>query len=195
MIEYRVLGPIEALVDGRPAAITAGKQRALLALLLVHANQVVSTDVLIDGLWGARPPATVTKNLQVLVSQLRKTLGENAISTAPGGYRLQVDAAATDADRYELLLERGRRELAEGRPRVAQRTLEDALGLWRGRALSEVSYEDFARPRSSGWRSGGWPAWRNGSRRCWPTAATPTRSPSWSDSPRSTRPVSTRRRC
>ena len=145
MLQFRVLGPVEAVVGGQRAGVTAGKQRALLALLLMHANAPVPADVLIDGLWGARPPATVAKNLQVLVSQLRKVLGEGAISTVSGGYQLQVDAGATDAARYELLLERGRRELADGRPRVAERTLDDALALWRGRPYEDVSYEEFAR--------------------------------------------------
>jgi len=144
-VEYRVLGPIEVAAGGTLVPVTAGKQRELLALLLINANSPVSSDVLIDGLWGERPPATVAKNLHVLVSQLRKALGEGAIATVPGGYQLAVADGATDVERYETLLERGRRELADGRPREAQRTLEDALALWRGRAFEDVVYEDFAR--------------------------------------------------
>jgi branched-chain amino acid transport system substrate-binding protein len=87
----------------------------------------------------------VAKNLQVLVSQLRKALGEGAISTVAGGYQLHLAEGATDVDRYEALLDRGRRELADGHPRDAQRTLTAALALWRGRAYEDVTYEEFAR--------------------------------------------------
>ena len=75
-----MLGPIEALVEGRPAGLTAGKQRALLAALLIDAGRTVPVDVLIDRLWGERPPPTAVKNVQVLVSQLRRLLGADAIT-------------------------------------------------------------------------------------------------------------------
>ena len=144
-MDYRVLGPIEVAAGGTMVPVTAGKQRALLALLLINANRPMSADVLIDSLWGDHPPATVAKNLQVLVSQLRKALGEAAISTVAGGYQLNVAAGCTDAERYEVLLEEGRRQLADGNSRSAQMTLTDALALWRGRPYEDATYEEFAR--------------------------------------------------
>ena len=124
-----MLGPIEALVEGRPAGLTAGKQRALLAALLIDAGRTVPVDVLIDRLWGERPPPTAVKNVQVLVSQLRRLLGADAITTDGSGYRLRDEAA--DVTTFTALLESGRAELAAGDAREAERTLDEALALWR----------------------------------------------------------------
>ena len=139
-----MLGSIEVWRDGRPLVVAAGKQRALLAYLLIHRNRVVLRDELIDALWGAQPPATAIKNLQVLVSQLRRSLGNDAITTVGGGYMLPLSEQATDVDRYERLVEAGRGELDQGHATQAQQTFEDALGLWRGAPYADVAYEDFA---------------------------------------------------
>jgi DNA-binding SARP family transcriptional activator/ABC-type branched-subunit amino acid transport system substrate-binding protein len=147
-VEYSVLGPVEAISEGRPVPIAAGKQRMLLCCLLLEPNRVVPADRLIDQLWGARPPVTAAKNLQVLVSQLRKSLaagGPDPISTGGGGYMLRVQPGAMDVDRFEQLLATARGELAAGRPRDAELTLDRALSLWRGRPYEDAAYEDFAR--------------------------------------------------
>jgi DNA-binding SARP family transcriptional activator len=147
-VEYRVLGPIEVVADGRRIAVGAGKQRALLALLLMNANTAVSVDRAVESLWNGQPPATATKVVQVLVSQLRKALAAGAgehIVTVGGGYMLRVEPDHTDVDRFEDLLEAGRIELAGGRPHDAEETLSGALAVWRGEAYADVAYEDFAR--------------------------------------------------
>src|SRR5919201_669694 len=95
-MEFRLLGPLEVADSGRPVAVGAGKRRALLALLLLHANEVVSAERLIDELWGERPPATVAKSLHVYVSQLRKELahgngsGDGVLRTRGNGYVVEV---------------------------------------------------------------------------------------------------------
>ncbi len=143
-MEFRILGPLEVLEDGRPVELAGRRQRAVLALLLLHANEVVSSDRLIDGLWGERPPATAAKVLQNAVSQLRRSLGENVIVTRAPGYLLHVEPDAIDARRFESLLADGRRTLAEGRAAEAAATLREALALWRGPPLEEFAYEPFA---------------------------------------------------
>jgi DNA-binding SARP family transcriptional activator len=151
-VEYRVLGPLEVLDEGRSLALAGDKQRALLANLLVNANEVVSTDRLIDELWGADPPKTAGKSLQVLVSQLRKVLepdrgagmaGRLLVTRAPG-YLLLVEPEQLDVARFERLAGEGRRALAAADPERAATTLNKALGLWRGPPLADLTYADFA---------------------------------------------------
>jgi WD40 repeat protein/DNA-binding SARP family transcriptional activator len=133
-VDVRVLGPVEVSVEGRAVALGGGKQRALLAMLALKAGSTVSTDRLIDGLWGERPPATATKLVQVYVSQLRKALaaaGNGArIVTGEHGYLLRLGSEDVDARRFERLV-------AEGAGR-------EALALWRGPALDDVADEPFA---------------------------------------------------
>jgi DNA-binding SARP family transcriptional activator len=141
MLEFRILGALEVRgADGNPVPLAGQKQRALLALLLLHAGRVVPTDRLLDDLWGERPPPTANSSLQNLVSQLRKTLGRDVIVTRPPGYVLQVDAAQVDLRRFEQMLAEAR-ELAPA-PRAA--LLRDALALWRGPPLAEFAFERFA---------------------------------------------------
>src|SRR5439155_19228292 len=119
-----------------------------MAALLIDANRAVSADLLIDRLWGGQPGAAAAKNLQVLVSQMRKALAENGegpIATVTGAYMLRVAPGATDVDRFEELLAHARDQLDGGRPRDAERTLDEALALWRGSPYQGVAYEDFAR--------------------------------------------------
>ena len=104
-MDYRVLGPLEVVDGARRVEIGPGKQRSVLAILLLNANQVVSTDRLVDELWGDRPPATAAKALQVYVSQLRKALGRETIVTRSPGYELQAPPGALDLDRFQRLRE------------------------------------------------------------------------------------------
>jgi WD40 repeat protein/DNA-binding SARP family transcriptional activator len=133
-MEISVLGPVEVSAGGRPVAIGAGKTRALLALLALHEGSTVSTDRLVEGLWGEEPPATAAKMVQACVSQLRRALarsGDGAqIVTRGRGYELRLGDGGLDARRFERLI-------GEGRPRAA-------LGLWRGAPLADVADEPFA---------------------------------------------------
>ncbi len=137
-MEFRILGPIEVVDRGRTVAIRRGKDQALLAYLLLHANEVVASDRLIDELWGERPPATAVKILQNAVSQLRRALGDDRLITRPPGYLLRVDPGELDLERFESLADRGRRD-GDGK------LLREALGLWRGEPLAELRHEPFAR--------------------------------------------------
>ena len=144
-MDFRILGPLEALDEGRGIALGGSKQRALLALLLLHANETLSSDRLIEELWGEHPPATAPKTVQVHVSRLRKALGTGGmVVTRQHGYELQVDPESVDAGRFERLVAEGRSELAAGAPERAAATLEEALSLWRGPPLDEFAYEPFA---------------------------------------------------
>ena len=144
-MDYRILGPLEANEsDGRPIDLGGGRQRALLAVLLLHRNEVVSTDRLIEWLWSGSPPATAPKIVQLYVSQLRKALGSESLLTQPPGYVLKVSSGEVDAERFEQLVGRARRALADGAPEAASAQLREAHALWRGLALSEFRYEDFA---------------------------------------------------
>jgi DNA-binding SARP family transcriptional activator/streptogramin lyase len=132
-LEFRVLGPLEVSDDGRPVALGGQKQRALLALLLLHANEVVSRDRLIDELWEADPPETARTALQVHISQLRKAVGRERILTQAPGYRAVVEPGELDLERFERLV-------ADGADPAA---LREALGLWRGAPLAELG-DSFA---------------------------------------------------
>ncbi len=143
-MEFRILGPLEAIQEGRPLALGAHKQRALLALLLLRRGEVVLADRLIDELWGEQPPRAAGKSVQVYVSQLRKALGDGLLETHGRGYLLRVAPQDVDAGRFERLLERGRALLAAGDARGAAATLRDALALWRGPPLADFTYEAFA---------------------------------------------------
>jgi YVTN family beta-propeller protein len=150
-MEFRILGPLEVTDGGRQPAIAASKQRALLAILLLHANEVVSSDRLIEELWGERPPASAAKSLQVYVSRLRHALedahvngADGVIVTRGGGYLVRVGPGELDLASFERLLEEGSDALAEGAPGRAQELLREALALWRGPPLAEFAYEPFA---------------------------------------------------
>src|SRR3954469_10697171 len=137
VMEFRVLGPLEVR-DGEESLPLAGaKQRALLALLLLHANQVLSRDRLIDELWGERPPETAVQSLQVYVSRLRKLLPAETLLTRPPGYLLSVKPEELDLRRFEQLLAEGHQARADGNAARAAPTLHEALALWRGPALAE----------------------------------------------------------
>jgi DNA-binding SARP family transcriptional activator len=139
-MDFRLLGPLEVAGDEGSLALGGTKQRSLLAMLLLHANQVVSTDRLIDALWGASPPFTCGKSIQVYVSRLRKTIGDNRLVTYAPGYVLYVDPADLDLARFEQLVAEARR----ASPESASAKLNEALGLWRGPPLADLAYEQFA---------------------------------------------------
>jgi DNA-binding SARP family transcriptional activator len=140
-VEFRILGPLEVAEEGRPLTLGGPRQRALLAILLTRANEVVSNDGLIGELWGARPPRTAANALQYHVSQLRKTLGpSDAIVTREPGYLIRVAPHELDLLRFEQLVEEARRAPADR----AARLLRDALSLWRGPALADLATEPFA---------------------------------------------------
>ncbi|HKP10137.1 MAG TPA: BTAD domain-containing putative transcriptional regulator, partial [Gaiella sp.] len=144
-IEFRILGPLELVAGGISTPIGAAKHRTLLAALLVRPNEVVSTDLLVEALWPARPPATAGKLLQVYVSQLRKVLPERRIATVAPGYLVEVLDGELDSSRFERGLEEGRAALRDGNPPLAAALLGRALGLWRGPALADVGYDGFVR--------------------------------------------------
>jgi YVTN family beta-propeller protein len=142
MLEFRLLGPIEAEGENGALALGSGKQRALLAVLLLNANTPVRREALIDALWGEDPPATADHGLDVYVSRLRKALGtEAALVTRPGGYMLRIEVDQVDAARFERRVGEGRAALRAGDPSAAADALADALRLWRGPALADVRDE------------------------------------------------------
>ena len=142
-MDVRILGPLEVHDGGGPVAIGGAKPRGLLAVLVLNANEVVSTDRLVDTLWGERPPDTAVKALQVHVSQLRKAVGGDAIRTRPPGYVLELEHGELDLHRFQDLHERARGVL-DSDPAEARRLLIEALALWRGPPLADFEYEPFA---------------------------------------------------
>ncbi len=144
--EYRVLGPLEVLVDGRLATLAGPRQRAVLVCLLAAANKVVPASSLIDELWAGDPPETAANVLQSYVSQLRKTLGKDAIETRGRGYLARVDRQALDLLRFERSAHYGSTLLADGRSDEASQALREALGLWRGPALADLADEPAVAP-------------------------------------------------
>ncbi|MFL5957431.1 MAG: BTAD domain-containing putative transcriptional regulator, partial [Solirubrobacterales bacterium] len=146
MVEFRLLGPLEAVVDGVPVVLGPPQQRAVLALLLLNANEVVSRDRIVDELWGERPPATAAKLVQVYVSALRKLLDPDRrlLLTRPPGYLLRVEPEGLDLQRFERLVGQGRAALAEGSAATAGERFHEALALWRGPALADLAFAPFA---------------------------------------------------
>ena len=138
-MEFRLLGPLEVLEQDRSLALGRGRQRALFGVLLLHANEVVSTDRLIDALWGRAPPLTAAKSVQVYVSRLRKELGEGRLLTRAPGYVLKLDRSELDLGRFEQLLGEAR----NADPHNASQKLRRALALWRGAPLADLAYEPF----------------------------------------------------
>ena len=150
-MEFRILGPLEVVDGDQRIEIPGTKLRALLGLLLLHPNQVMSADRLVDGLWGEAPPQTAPNTLQTHVSHLRKALSQagageigQVVLTKSPGYLLAVDPERIDAGRFERLAREGRRALADSAPEDAMAILTEALSLWRGRALADFAFEPFA---------------------------------------------------
>lgn len=144
-MEFKILGPLEVRDDRGQLSLGGGKHRALLALLLIHPNESLSTDRLIAELWGEAPPATAAKILQNHVSQLRRVLGDDRLQTQARAYALRVNPDELDLDRFRQQLEEGKRARAAGDSEQATLLLHEALGIWRGPPLAEFAYEAFAR--------------------------------------------------
>ena len=142
--QFRVLGPLEVEHEGVPIAIGAPKERSLLVYLLLNDNAVAPVDRLVDALWAGDPPSSAGKLVQLYVSHLRNKLGRDAIETVPPGYRMQVSPLALDRVRFEQLLREGRAAQAADNPQLAVAILSRGLALWRGPALVDVSYDEFA---------------------------------------------------
>ena len=143
-MEFGILGPLAVWEDGAELELGAAKPRAVLAILLLHAGETMSTERLVDALWDEKPPATAVKALQVYVSQLRKALGDGVVETRPPGYVVRVEDGALDLQRFERLLDEGRQLLAAGAPVEAGEVLRRSLALWRGTPLADFRYEAFA---------------------------------------------------
>ena len=146
---FRLLGPLEVSEGDDPLPIGEGRQRAVLVLLLLHRNETVSSARLVDALWGETAPPTATKVLQNHVGQLRRALHDregSRLRTRDHGYLLEVGDDELDVERFEQLVDVGGEALVDGRPADAAARLREALALWRGPALADVTYEEFARP-------------------------------------------------
>ena len=151
-MRFRVLGSFEVSDDdGRPVAVGGLKRRAVLAILLIYANEVVSTDRLIEHLWAGEPPASATKSLQVHVSRLRGALGtesdgESRLVTLGAGYLLRVTPGELDAEHFERLVDEADALSTADRAELAAVKLREALDMWRGEPLSDFAYDSFAQP-------------------------------------------------
>ncbi len=147
--KFRILGPVEVWHEDEPIPLGGPRQITLFAFLVLHANHAVSSDVLIDGVWGADRRGA-TKRLSVAIARLRRALeplrdnGAPVLRTVRGGYLLSVSADELDAEQFDALLREGREALDAGEAQRAGDRLRAALALWRGPALAEVSFEDFA---------------------------------------------------
>ena len=143
-MEFRILGPLEVCDDGRTLPLGGPKLRKVLALLLLRPGEVLSTDRLIDEIWGERPPTKAAASLQVYVSRLRKLLPPGILLTEGRGYRLALSGEEIDAHRFERLFEEGRSARKQGDPERAAGLMRQALEVWRGPALADFAYESFA---------------------------------------------------
>jgi DNA-binding SARP family transcriptional activator len=150
-VEFRVLGDLEVWHDGEALPLGAHQQRAVLAILVLHVGEVVTSDRLIDELWGDEPPAQAAKTVQVYVSRLRKALATHggiasgeAIVTRDHGYVLRVEPEQVDARVFERLLGEARRAAADRDHERAAELLDRALGLWRGPPLADFALDAFA---------------------------------------------------
>jgi YVTN family beta-propeller protein len=147
-VEFRILGSVEARDNGRAVTLGGPKQRAVLAILLLRANEAVSRDRLIDAIWGEQPPATAAHTLDNYVLRLRKALGGERLARRPPGYMLHVEPGELDLDRFEGLLQEGRERRAAGDALGAREALGAALALWHGRALADLVFEPFGAQES-----------------------------------------------
>jgi DNA-binding SARP family transcriptional activator len=144
VLEFRLLGPLEVVGEEGPLALGGQRQRALLAVLLLEAGRVVSTDRLVELVYGREPPKTATTSLHNSISALRRLLGAETVETHSPGYVLRVDSGRTDAGHFERLLSLARSTGVEERAKL----LREALALWRGAALAEFAFEEFAQPEA-----------------------------------------------
>src|SRR5512132_2815321 len=145
-MEFAILGPLEVRTADGPAAVGGAKPRALLAFLLLHANEAISAERLAVALWGEDTPAGALKTVQVYVSRLRRALGDpDLLTTTPAGYRLRVRPGELDLERFEARVAAARADLADGRAEEAAQALHEALAMWRGAPLGDLASAPFAR--------------------------------------------------
>ena len=147
-IRASILGPLAVSVDGRDVTPTAAKQRALLICLVLDSGRTVSTDRLVEAVWGTDAPPSARNLLTVYVSQLRQAIGADAIETRAGGYAVVIEPNGLDAHRFERLVAEGTRARAAGNPALAVSRLKRAFELWRGPALADVADAAFAEPEA-----------------------------------------------
>jgi DNA-binding SARP family transcriptional activator/tetratricopeptide (TPR) repeat protein len=147
-MEFRILGPLEVISDDGPVEVGGAKPRGLLGLLLVHANEVVPPDRLIEDLWEGEPPKSSTATLQTYVSQLRKSLRIESLRTRPAGYVLEVGPDEFDALRFELAV-REVEQVEQTSPESVAARLDEALAWWRGPALADFDAAHWARPEAT----------------------------------------------
>src|SRR5688572_24422686 len=143
-MEFRILGPMEVRAGGEVVPLPGAKPRAVLAMLLLHANRPVGADRIAQALWGEDAPAGAANTVQVHVSRLRKALGGGALVTTAAGYELRVEPGQLDADRLAAGLADGRAGLDAGRPQEAAAALEHALAEWRGPPFADLGDAPFA---------------------------------------------------
>jgi DNA-binding SARP family transcriptional activator len=144
-MDFRILGPLDVVGPDGPIRIDGGKVRALLELLLLHANELIPGDRLIDSLWGESPSESAEHAVEVYVSRLRRALGQDRIETHPPGYRIRVEPGELDLHRFEALTAEARAAFEANDAAHAVRLLHDAEALWRGPALSELRSLDPSR--------------------------------------------------
>jgi DNA-binding SARP family transcriptional activator len=145
-VQFGILGPLDVRHEGRSVHIRGAKERALLAVLLLHAGEPVSVDRLIDELWGESPPATARKSVQVRIAGLRRAIGGDVLLTRGDAYLVRLQPDQLDLRRFEELLAAGSDAIAAGDASAALATLRDALALWRGPPLADFAFESFAQP-------------------------------------------------
>lgn len=143
-MNFRLLGLLEVRKEGRTVELARGRERSLLALLLLNANRPLSTDHLVEELWPNRQPEHAAKTLQLYVSRLRKTIGAERLRTTPTGYAIEVAPDELDVSRFERLTAEGRVALDASDPGRALNLLREALQLWRGPPLADFRFESFA---------------------------------------------------
>ena len=143
-MEFRILGPLEVWDEGGEVSMGGPRPRALLAVLLLHPNEVVAADRLIDELWGEDSPERAAAALRVNVSRLRKALPQDVLTTRTPGYVIRIERDQLDLHRFERLVEEARSLLARGLAADASEQLREALSLWRGPPLADFAYESFA---------------------------------------------------
>ncbi len=143
-MRFKLLGLLEVSEGSRLIPLPRGKERALLAALLIRAGEPVSSDRLIDELWGERPPEHAAKTVQVYVSRLRKALGAERVATTPAGYVIHAGEEELDSREFERLAREGREAFEAGDAKLAAALLREAEALWRGPALADLRFEPFA---------------------------------------------------
>lgn len=147
-LRFCLLGPLEVLRDGEPLALGGERQRGLLALLLLHANELVSTEQLAEQLFGADASDASIPAVRVAISRLRRILDHDALTTRPGGYLLRVDPGQLDVAEFEAIVTEGRLALRDGDPVAAAAAFSSALALFRGPPLADIALLDFVLPEA-----------------------------------------------